>query len=124
MCVLIVHVVFLGAKPSHTVDISGTVVGECPDCLLLSGTVVSENPDHVCWAQIHSWLHNQVTRIFNRVRIVTTGHDHEKADTLSFGPSAGTWFHFAITWPGPGNNFKVFRNGAYFMTSAYCEYST
>ncbi len=32
------------------VDISGTVVGESLDCLLLSGTVVGENPDHVCWA--------------------------------------------------------------------------
>ncbi len=29
------------------VDNFGTVVGENPDCLLLSGTVVSENPDHV-----------------------------------------------------------------------------
>ncbi len=33
------------------VDISGTVVGESPDCLLLFGTVVGENPDHVCWDQ-------------------------------------------------------------------------
>ncbi len=31
------------------VDIFGTVVGESPDCLLLSGTVVGENPDYVCW---------------------------------------------------------------------------
>ncbi len=31
------------------VDNFGTVVGENPDCLLLSGTVVGENPDHVCW---------------------------------------------------------------------------
>ncbi len=30
-------------------DNFGTVVGENPDCLLLSGTVVGENPDHVCW---------------------------------------------------------------------------
>ncbi len=33
----------------YPVDNFGTVVGENPDCLLLSGTVVSENPDHVCW---------------------------------------------------------------------------
>ena len=33
---------------SIPVDISGTVVGESLDCLLLSGTVVGENPDHVC----------------------------------------------------------------------------
>ncbi len=33
----------------YPVDISGTVVGESPDCLLLFGTVVSENLDHVCW---------------------------------------------------------------------------
>ncbi len=33
----------------YTVDISGTMVGGSPDCLLLSGTVVGENPDHVCW---------------------------------------------------------------------------
>ncbi len=26
------------------------IVGESPDCLLLSGTVVGENPDYVCWA--------------------------------------------------------------------------
>ncbi len=31
------------------VDNFGTVIGENPDCLLLSGTVVSENSDHVCW---------------------------------------------------------------------------
>ncbi len=35
------------------VDIFGTVVGENPDCLLLSGTVVGENPDHVCWDGNH-----------------------------------------------------------------------
>ncbi len=34
------------------VDIFGTVIGESPDCLLLSGTVVGENPDYVCWAKI------------------------------------------------------------------------
>ena len=34
---------------SYPVDNFGTVVGENPDCLLLSGTVVGENPDHVCW---------------------------------------------------------------------------
>ena len=28
----------------------GSIVGENPDCLLLSRTVVGENPDHVCWA--------------------------------------------------------------------------
>ncbi len=33
----------------YPVDNFGTVVGENPDCLLLSGTVVGENPDHVCW---------------------------------------------------------------------------
>ncbi len=36
-------------KYSNPVDNFGTVVGESPDCLLLSGTVVGENPDHVCW---------------------------------------------------------------------------
>ncbi len=39
---------------NHPVDNFGTVVGENPDCLLLSGTVVGENPDHVCWATIKS----------------------------------------------------------------------
>ncbi len=34
---------------SIPLDNFGTVVGENPDCLLLSGTVVGENPDHVCW---------------------------------------------------------------------------
>ena len=39
------------------VDISGTVMGESPDCLLLSGTVVSENPDHVCWVALHMGMY-------------------------------------------------------------------
>ncbi len=34
------------------VEISGTMVGESLDCLLLSGTVVDENLDHVCWGLI------------------------------------------------------------------------
>ena len=34
---------------ANPLDNFGTVVGENPDCLLLSGTVVGENPDHVCW---------------------------------------------------------------------------
>ncbi len=38
-------------KP-NPVDISGTVVGESPDCLLFFGTVVGENPDYVCWEMI------------------------------------------------------------------------
>ncbi len=37
------------------VDNFGTVVGENPDCLLLSGTVVGENLDHVCWER-SLWL--------------------------------------------------------------------
>ena len=35
------------------VYISGTVMGESPDYLLLSGTVVGENPDHVSWDVLH-----------------------------------------------------------------------
>ncbi len=41
------------------VDNFGTIVGENPDCLLLSGTVVGENPDHVCWGddkKVHWFL--------------------------------------------------------------------
>ena len=34
---------------NSSVDISGTVVGEGPDYLLLSGTMVGENRDHICW---------------------------------------------------------------------------
>ncbi len=34
---------------NNPLDNFGTVVGENPDCLLLSGTVVGENPDHVYW---------------------------------------------------------------------------
>ncbi len=37
------------------VDISGTVVGESPDCLLLSWTGVGENLDHVCWGGVSSF---------------------------------------------------------------------
>ncbi len=42
--------------------LSGTVVGENPDCLLLSGTVVGENPDHVCWDYgfYPGWLWHQM----------------------------------------------------------------
>ncbi len=36
----------------YPLDNFGTVVGENPDCLLLSGTVVGENPDHVCWVPL------------------------------------------------------------------------
>ncbi len=39
---------------NYPADISGSVVGESLDCLLLSGTVVSENPDHVCWVAVPS----------------------------------------------------------------------
>ena len=35
------------------VDNFGTVVGENPDCLLLSGPVVGENLHHVCWDSIN-----------------------------------------------------------------------
>ncbi len=41
-----------GAIYRYPVDISGTVVGESSDCLLLSGTMVGENPDQVCWVAI------------------------------------------------------------------------
>ena len=34
------------------VDISGTIVGESPDCLLLPGTVVGGNPDRVYWDDV------------------------------------------------------------------------
>ncbi len=34
------------------VDISGTIMGESPDYLLLSGTTVGENADHVCWDDV------------------------------------------------------------------------
>ncbi len=40
---------------SIPVDISGTVVGASPDCLLLSGMVVGENPDHVCWESVQEF---------------------------------------------------------------------
>ncbi len=40
--------------------ISGTFVGESPDCLLLSGTVFDENLDHVCWATIQICQQNTV----------------------------------------------------------------
>ncbi len=45
--------IFSFRKLLNPVDISGTVVGESPDCLLLSGTVVGENLDHVCWEAIN-----------------------------------------------------------------------
>ncbi len=41
---------YFTTRPSfNPLDNFGTVVGENPDCLLLSGTVVGENPDHVYW---------------------------------------------------------------------------
>ena len=45
------------------VDIFGTVVGESPDCLLLSGTVVGENPDYVCWDGIHKFKQCRISQI-------------------------------------------------------------
>ena len=36
----------------YPVDIFETVIGESPDCPLLSGTVVGENPDYVCWVVV------------------------------------------------------------------------
>ena len=46
------------------VDNFGTVVGENPDCLLLSGTVVGENPDHVCWGPSHQKSHGFVLLVY------------------------------------------------------------
>ncbi len=40
---------YISLRKYYPLDNFGTVVGENPDCLLLSGTVVGENPDHVCW---------------------------------------------------------------------------
>ncbi len=42
-------------------DNLGTVVGENPDCLLLSGTVVGENPDYVCWVSNFTGLSAQTS---------------------------------------------------------------
>ncbi len=50
------------------------------------------------------------------------GYGFEKADSPSIGVAAGTWFHFALTWPGPGNNFKTYINGAVLKTSAPGKY--
>ncbi len=46
---IVQHLQEFSRQKKFPVDIFGTVVGENPDCLLLSGTVVGENPDHVCW---------------------------------------------------------------------------
>ena len=47
----------------YPIDISGTVMSERLDCLLLSGTVVSKNPDHVCWV-LNRLKHISVDRLF------------------------------------------------------------
>ncbi len=51
----------------YPVDISGTVTGESPNCLLLSGTVVGENPDHVCW--VH-YIYNKILESRHMVYIL------------------------------------------------------
>ncbi len=57
-----------GVGVSNPLDNFGIVVGENPDCLLLSGTVVGENPDHVCWEHFQgSHLCNLRTWPDNRV---------------------------------------------------------
>ena len=62
------------------VDIFGTVVGESPDCLLLSGTVVGENPDYVCWAYIHS----------GKKTVWAAGDEAERHQTCKEQASQGT----------------------------------
>ena len=51
------------------VDISGTVSGESPDCLLLSGTVVGENQDHVGW-DINIWMLDSINVLMLDRRLV------------------------------------------------------
>ena len=48
---------------------------------------------------------------FLRVRIYEVGADHEVGDQPSSTVVADVWFHFAMTWSGVGNRFKVFING-------------
>ncbi len=49
---MLTYSIYLLQMLLYPLDNFGTVVGENPDCLLLSGTVVGENPDHVCWVVV------------------------------------------------------------------------
>ncbi len=52
----------------YPLDIFGTVVGESPDCLLLSGTVIGENPDHVCWVPVLNIDCNSIIEEWKRAK--------------------------------------------------------
>ncbi len=41
----------------------------------------------------------------------------ELGDIPSGYITTDTWFHFALTWDGPGQNFNTFINGGNPMTS-------
>ncbi len=52
---------------------------------------------------------------------MTMGENYKRGDIPGSTVTAGTWFHFALTWPGPGNQFKTFINGVYQTTSVSGE---
>ena len=56
-----------GVMFKYPVDNFGTVVGENPDCQLLSGTEVGENPDHVCWVVKSSVIFGESNPVSNIV---------------------------------------------------------
>ncbi len=64
-----------GMHISFPLDIFGTVVGESPDCLLLSGTVVGENPDYVCW--VLNVLDEQKCCAKNRVHVFSLSRSNQ-----------------------------------------------
>ncbi len=107
-----------GGIENFPLDYFGTVVGENPDCQLLSGTVVGENPDHVCWV-IYMWRGS--TKNFKyvggrqkkiqggrRKKFKLWGVVSEKWKYVS-GGNEGNWFHIR-------NKGKPIRK-AYLVTS-------
>ncbi len=46
-----------------------------------------------------------------------TGYPRTRNDIPGASVSRDVWFHFGMTWPGPGNIFKVFIDGVFVQNS-------
>ncbi len=43
-------------------------------------------------------------------------------DTPGGTVTPNTWFHIGVTWPGPGNLFKLYIDGAFFQNSTESKF--
>ncbi len=49
------------------------------------------------------------------------GYNYQNGDMTAGSVPANTWFHFGLTWAGPGNTFKIYIDGAFSKQSAAGE---